>query len=107
MRLRSLQQERLAITKARQQAERTLDNADSGVARLGLVGRRRRRSQVLADVSASRATLRLADERLTTLSAEIRDLRTQHLEPQADDRASVRRGATSPALDLVSDRIDF
>src|SRR5262249_59689699 len=39
MRLRSLQQERLAITKARQQAERTLDNAESGVARLGLVGR--------------------------------------------------------------------
>jgi conjugative relaxase-like TrwC/TraI family protein len=107
MRLRSLQQERLAITKARQQAERTLDNADSGLARLGLVGRRRRRNQLLADVSASRATLRLADQRLTTLSAEIRDLRTQPVEPQADDRASVRRGAASPALDLDSDRIDF
>jgi hypothetical protein len=106
-RLRGLEQEQLALTKARQHAERTLDNADSGLARRGLLRGRGRRNQLLADVVESRATIRIADERLATLSAEIRHLRTEPLGAQADDRASVSQAAMSPAPELESDRVDL
>jgi ATP-dependent exoDNAse (exonuclease V) alpha subunit len=91
-RLRLLEQQRLAITKARQQAKRTLQDAENRLDRLGpFRGGRRRR--LLGDVARSRTAVRMADERLTELAEQARQLRTVPPGPRAPQR---------PAADLPS-----
>jgi hypothetical protein len=74
--LRHLEQQRLALTKARQEAERTLDAAAVRLNRGGLLNRGRRREQTLDEIGHARTAIKAADSGLTTLAAEIRELRT-------------------------------
>jgi hypothetical protein len=87
-----LEQQRLAITKARQQAERTLQDAENRLDRLGPF-RGGRRRQLLDGVARSRTAVRMADERLTELAEQARELRT--LPPG-------RRAPQRPAADLLN-----
>jgi conjugative relaxase-like TrwC/TraI family protein len=73
-RLRTLEQERLAMAKARDRAELSLRDAERSLARLGPL-RRQRRERVLAAVESSRAAIQTADDALTMLANEARDLR--------------------------------
>jgi conjugative relaxase-like TrwC/TraI family protein len=91
-RLRLLEQQRLAITRARQRAERTLQDAENRLDRLGPF-RGGRRRQLLGDVARSRTAVRMADERLTELAEQARELRTAPPGPRAPQR---------PAAELLS-----
>jgi hypothetical protein len=74
--LRALDQERLALTKARRRAEISVHNAGLRLDGLGPLRRGRRKERLIAEIASSRAAIRLADERFTTLAREMRDLRT-------------------------------
>ena len=74
--LRALDQERLALTKARRRAEISVHNAGLRLDGLGALRRGRRKNRLIAETASSRAAIRLADERLKTLAREMRDLRT-------------------------------
>jgi hypothetical protein len=73
-RLRALEQERLAITKARQQAERSLREAERHLERLGSI-RRRRRDDLVATAESSRTAVQIADDALIRLANKASDLR--------------------------------
>jgi len=92
-RLRLLEQQRLATTKARQQAERTLHDAERNLERLGPLRRGQTRQELLGDIARCRAAIRTADDGLTKLAQEERDLRRPPLGPQPPSR---------PAADLTS-----
>jgi ATP-dependent exoDNAse (exonuclease V) alpha subunit len=91
-RLRLLEQQRLAMTKARQRAERTLQEAENRLDRLGPF-RGGRRRQLLGDVTRSHTAMRMADQGLTELAEQTRQLRTDPPGPRAPQR---------PATDLLS-----
>jgi conjugative relaxase-like TrwC/TraI family protein len=91
-RLRVLEQQRLAIAKARQRAERTLQDAENRLDRLGPF-RGGRRRELLGNVARSRTAVRMADERLTELAEQARELRTLPPGPRAPQR---------PAADLLN-----
>jgi conjugative relaxase-like TrwC/TraI family protein len=74
--LRALDQERLALTKARRRAEISVHNAGLRLDGLGPLRRGRRKERLIAEIASSRAAIRLADERFKTLAREMRDLRT-------------------------------
>jgi conjugative relaxase-like TrwC/TraI family protein len=100
-RLRQLDQERLAIAKARRRAERSLIDVERRLDKLGGFRLRRHRDQLLKEMAYSRAAVSLADERMTTLASEIRDLRTVPRRLAAPERPSLERAGVSvrPALD--------
>jgi conjugative relaxase-like TrwC/TraI family protein len=95
-RLRLFEQERLALTKARQHAERTLHDAESKLDRLGLLARKQRRQELLRDIARCRAAVRMTDERLTNLADHIRDLRSAPIRPPTRER---------PAAELATPRL--
>jgi hypothetical protein len=74
--LRHLEQQRVALTKARQKAEHALDAAAGRLDHGGLLNRGRRREQTLDEIGRARTAIKAADSGLTTLAAEIRELRT-------------------------------
>src|SRR5262249_22147352 len=65
--LQLLEQERVATTRTRAAAERTLDQADRELTGLGLLARRRRAPRLAAEINAQRAIVQAADERLSVL----------------------------------------
>ena len=76
--LRHLQQEWLALSKARRRAERSHREAERRLGRGDVFWRGRRKEQVVRELDCSREAVRLADERLTALAAEVRNLRAAH-----------------------------
>jgi conjugative relaxase-like TrwC/TraI family protein len=74
--LRLLEQERLALTKARRRAELSHHEAERGLRRRDILWRGRRKERLVRELDCSRDAVRLADERLTALAAEVRNLRT-------------------------------
>jgi conjugative relaxase-like TrwC/TraI family protein len=97
--LRSLEQQRLAMTRARQQAERTLRDAERELDRPGLIRRGRRRHQLLGDIVGCRAAVRIADERLSKLAQEARALRTPPSVPRVPEHATAAPGHEPLRLD--------
>src|SRR6266511_6338572 len=91
----------LPITRARQRAERTLQDAENRLDRLGPF-RGGRRRELLGDVARSHTAVRMADERLAELAEKARELRTVPPGPRAPQRpATGLLSATSlgPELD--------
>ncbi len=97
-RLRLLEQQRLATTKARQQAERTLHDAERKLERLGPLRRGQTRQELLGDIARCRAAIRTADDGLTKLAQEERVLRRPPVELQAARRLAVDLASASPRL---------
>ena len=75
-RLRLLEHERLALTKARRRAELSHREAERRLDRREIFWRGRRKERLVRELDCSRDAVRLADERLTALAAEVRNLRT-------------------------------
>ena len=75
-RLRLLERERLALTKARRRAELSHREAERRLDRRDIFWRGRRKERLVRELDCSRDAVRLADEGLTALAAEVRNLRT-------------------------------
>lgn len=101
-RLRALEQERLAITKARERAEAALREAKRSLERLAPF-RGQRRERLLAAIGSSRAAVRTADDALTMLANEARDLRRASPTMQLSERS----GPFSPAVASERELVDF
>jgi conjugative relaxase-like TrwC/TraI family protein len=106
-RLRVLEQERLALMKSRRQAELSLKEAERQQDRVGRLRRRRHRDRLLTEVARTHAAMRMTDERLTTLAAELRDLRQPRRRPEAPERLSpeptalgLEREMREPAIEI-------
>jgi conjugative relaxase-like TrwC/TraI family protein len=93
--LRHIEQRRLAITKARHQAEDALRDAEHKLDGLGLIRRGRRRQQLLEVTARCRAAVQIAD-RLSGLADEARDRRNAQFGPQVCER---------PAADISAERL--
>jgi conjugative relaxase-like TrwC/TraI family protein len=93
--LRLLEQERLALTKARRQAERSITETERRLDQLGAL-RRRHRDRLITETERSRAVVAMADERLKGLAGEMRDLRRGPRRPEAPERASRELAAVEP-----------
>jgi hypothetical protein len=72
--LRLREQQRLAITKAREHAEASLRDAERSLARLRSLSRQRR-ERLIAAVESSRAAVQSADDALTVLADEAHNIR--------------------------------
>ncbi len=101
-RLRLLEQERLALTKARRHAELSLRSAERGLCRLGVLRRRRHREKLEQEMSRSRNAVSVADMRLTTLATELRDVRRAPRRPASSVCSGPER-ATRPLEHKVTD----
>jgi hypothetical protein len=73
--LRLLEQERLATAKARQRAQRELRDVEHKLDRLGRLHRRHNKDRLLEDLARCREAVRIADDGLTKLAQQERDLR--------------------------------
>jgi conjugative relaxase-like TrwC/TraI family protein len=75
-RLRLLEHERLALSKARRRAELSHQEAERRLDRRDIFWRGQRKDRLVRELDCSRDAVRLADERLAALAAEVRSLRT-------------------------------
>jgi len=102
--LRRVAQHRHALTKARQQGERALYDAERKLDRLGLIRRGHRKEQLLEDVARHRAAVQMADARLEALADDARDLRSVRPGSQVPDRpvVEVSPARLDPELDDVT-----
>ena len=71
------------MTKARRQADLSLSDAERRLDRLGSFRRERRTTQLIKEMDCSRDAIRIADERLTSLDGQLRDLRSPPRRPEA------------------------
>lgn len=101
-RLRTVEQGRLALTKARERAELSLRDAERSLERLGPL-RRQRRARLLAAVESSRAAIQTADDALTMLANEARGLRR----PSPAIEAAEASGSVSATVALELEHGDF
>jgi hypothetical protein len=106
-RLRLLEHERLAMTKARRRAELSLKDAERRLDRAGHLRRQRHADRLLAEMASSRAAVRVADERLTALAREMQGVRSAARRPAAPGLAGselceVRLGRelNEPAMEI-------
>jgi hypothetical protein len=102
--LRRMAQHRHALTKARNEAERALYDAERKLDRLGLIRRGHRRELLLEDVARHRAAVQMADATLEALADDARDLRSVRPGLQAPDRpvVEVSPARLEPELDAVT-----
>ncbi len=96
---RHVEQQRLALTKARQQAERALREADRQLGRHGLL-RPARRQRLLEDAARCGAAVRMADEGCARLVTQTGDPDCAAVEPRSPQRAaSLEPSRLVPDLD--------
>jgi hypothetical protein len=84
--LRHVEQHRLAITKARYQAERALHEAERQLGRSGLLHRGRTKQRLVEDVARCGAAVRIADELLAGLVTELGNPGRAAIEPRSRQR---------------------
>jgi conjugative relaxase-like TrwC/TraI family protein len=106
-RLRLLEQERLALTKTRRRSELSLRNAERGLDRPGLLRRGRRKSQLTNEIARSQDAIRMTDERLTTLTGQLRDLRSAPRPPACSVRSGPERASKPPEHELTEPAIEI
>jgi conjugative relaxase-like TrwC/TraI family protein len=94
--LRLLEHERLALTKARRRAELSHREVERRLDRRDIFWRGRRKERLVRELDCSRDAIRLADERLTALAVEARNLRTSTVDA-TPVRADLERDARSLA----------
>lgn len=100
MRVRLIEQARLATTKARMAAERRLEEAERDLSRAGPIARARRREGLRSEIALQRAAVRLADEKLVELDQQARELRRKALtaeRPMPDSATHRERRFDRPA----------
>jgi conjugative relaxase-like TrwC/TraI family protein len=93
--LRLIEQQRLATTKIRQQAERKLEHTTKKLDRPIFVGRRRRR-ELESEIVLNRTTIRMSDEQLTQLATQAKLV---HQAPQLGSRTDAEPRIHEPALE--------
>jgi len=101
LRLRHLEQKRLALTKTREVAQRKLVNAERDLSRCGPL-KRRRRDQLRIDIELQRQVIETADERLarTAISRENARIPFAQGDRMAGEPARARRAHQPQTLDL-------
>ena len=97
MRLRLIDQARLATKKARTAAECKLGEAERDLSRVGPFARGRRRERLRAEIALQRVATRMADEKLVELNQQAREMRRNAL--TAEGRMQDRRGYPERAFD--------
>jgi conjugative relaxase-like TrwC/TraI family protein len=75
MRLKLVEQARLATTKARAAAERKLEQAERDLSHLGVFARSRRRDDLRSEIALQRTAIRMADEKLVELDQQAEEAR--------------------------------
>jgi hypothetical protein len=102
LRLRHLEQKRLALTKTRELAERRLVNAERDLSRCGPL-KRRRRDQLRVDIELQRRAIEAADQHLAHASASRDNARLPldgHDRLAGGDLTRARRAHQPQTLDL-------
>jgi len=80
-RLRLFEQQRLAVTKARQETQQALEDAERKLSRSRHLRRGKRGEQLLGDMTRCQAAVRLADKRLTELAEQVQNVRRTPAKP--------------------------
>jgi conjugative relaxase-like TrwC/TraI family protein len=104
--LRTLEQERLAVTKARDRAEVSLYDAERRLERLRPF-RRQRREGLLATVESSHTAIATADDALTMLANEVGALRRPSPAIEATEKSGLGSAAVAFEHDLGDVDIDI